>query len=77
VEAAAGGTAVAVDGSRTAERGEWMGAAAAAARAGRGPEQTPGPGREHIDAAAAEPWRARWTVGAESVAASAGRQEAA
>jgi hypothetical protein len=52
-------------------------AAAAAARAGRGPEQKLGPGRSDADAAVAEPWSARWAVGAESVAVSAGRQEAA
>ncbi len=60
---------------------EWLGAAipAAAARAGSGPKTTPGPGRERIDSAVAEAWRARRavSVGAESVAVSAGRQEAA
>jgi hypothetical protein len=56
-----------------------MGAAAAAAAAGaaRGPEQTSGPGKEHTDAAVDEPWRARWAAGAQSVAGSTGRQEAA
>ena len=79
MKAAAGGAAVAVAVDGGTEQREWMGAAAAAAaaRSARGPEQTSGPGKEHTDAAVDEPWRARWAVGAESVAGSAGRQEAA
>ena len=79
MEAAAEGAAVAVAVDGGTEQREWMGAAAAAAaaRAARGPEQTSGPGKEHTDAAVDEPRRARWAVGTDSIAGSAGRQEAA
>ncbi len=62
------------------EQEEWLGAAipAAAARAGSGQKKTPGPGRERIDSAVAETWRARSAVCVEAgvAAGSAGRREA-